>query len=89
MSRGERRFNNRIEKNEKVELHWTDATHQTFQMAGMLADLSPSGARLLLDRPVPLNTALRLTLASHEKSGTVRYCTKGIRGYTVGVLFDS
>jgi PilZ domain. len=89
MSRGDRRFNDRVDKNEKVELQWTDATAQTIRISGMLADLSPSGARLHLDRPVPLNTTLRLTLANQEKTGTVRFCTKRVRAYTVGVQFNT
>lgn len=78
-----------MEKNEKVELQWTDATQQTVRAAGMLADLSPSGARLHLDRPVPVNTALRLVLANQGKTGTVRFCTKRIRGYAIGIQFET
>ena len=89
MSRGDRRFNDRVEKNEKVELQWTDATQQTIRGPGLLADLSPSGARLHLDRPLPLNTPLRFTLANQEKTGTVRSCTKRIRGYSIGVQFET
>ena len=89
MSRGDRRFDDRAEKNEKVELQWTDATQQTVRMAGLLADLSPTGAQLHLDQPILLNTSVRLALANQEKTGTVRFCTKQVRGYTIGVQFET
>ncbi len=88
MAIGDRRYNDRAAKAEKTELHWNDATQQTVHAVGSLADLSPSGARVLVDRPVPVNTPIRISVANQERTGSVRWCVKRMRGYSIGVQFD-
>jgi hypothetical protein len=89
MGLGERRFDYRAPRGEKVEFQWNNAARETITMAGELVDLSQSGARLHSVRPVPVNTSIRFAVNNQERTGTVRYCLKRMRGYALGILFDS
>jgi hypothetical protein len=85
---GERRFGNRRPLSAKAQVEWNNPAQQTIQVLGDVADLSDSGARLHLDRPVPVNTSIHLAAGSQKRKCTVRYCVKRIRGYAIGVSFD-
>ena len=85
---GDRRFEVRKSNSEKAAVEWIDAALQTIRIVADVADLSLSGARLLLDRPVPVNTSIRLAVDDQQRSCKVRYCVKRIRGFAIGVSFD-
>ena len=85
---GDRRYDNRKPLSGKAEVEWSNTALQTIRITANVADLSGTGAQLLLDRPVPVNTSIRLAAGSQKRSCTVRYCVKRIRGYAIGVSFD-
>jgi hypothetical protein len=89
MGISDRRLDARASMPGKAELQWSDTTQQTIRMVGDLADLSQSGARVHLNRPVPVNTSVRMAMVNQERNGKVRYCVKQIRGYAIGVQFNS
>jgi hypothetical protein len=88
MGAGERRFDYRATRSEKVEFQWTDANRQTIKMVADLLDLSQSGARLHSVQQVPVNTSIRFAVDNQQRTGKVRYCLKRMRGYALGILFD-
>jgi len=55
---------------------------------GKLRDLSRSGARLSLDRPIRVETPVRVALGGVPVTGRVSSCSKQETGYTLGVVFD-
>jgi hypothetical protein len=79
----DRRFEPRFSAAQQVRLSWPDGA-----ASGTLLDLSRSGARVGLDQPVRINTAVRLTLDQTEASAQVRSCVKESTGYVLGVEFD-
>lgn len=65
-----------------------DGSEQT--AAAILEDVSPSGACVQLEAPIPVDAKLRLVVSNLDLRGNVRYCRhqKG-EGYFVGVEFES
>ena len=88
MGLGERRFDDRAPRSEKVEFQWTDRAQQIVKTVADLVDLSQSGARLHCIQQVPVNTSIRFTVDSQQRTGTVRHCLKRMRGYALGILLD-
>lgn len=71
-----------------VDVQWKDKAGRTRRSVANLEDISISGACLQLDRPIPLNTSLRITYPKGELSGRIRYCVFREIGYFLGVEFD-
>jgi hypothetical protein len=86
---GDRRFQSRKLNAGKIGLQWKDAADQTVEALADVADMSVSGAKLHTERPVRLQTMVRLAWSGTEISGEVRYCVRRPGGYVVGVEFDS
>jgi hypothetical protein len=59
------------------------------ELTANLEDISPSGACLQFEQPVPVGTCLSLTLGRHMFRGRVAHCTHHEIGYFVGVRFDA
>jgi hypothetical protein len=59
------------------------------ELTANLEEISPSGACVLFEQPVPAGTRLRLLLGRHTFHGQVRHCTRNEIGYFVGVQFDA
>lgn len=55
---------------------------------GLLEDISPSGACLQLETPVPKGAEIRWACPQQEFSGHVCYCVYREIGYFVGVEFQ-
>ncbi|HVN03207.1 MAG TPA: PilZ domain-containing protein [Bryobacteraceae bacterium] len=53
-----------------------------------LEDISPSGARVQFEQPVPAGTAIVLKLGRRKLHGEVKYCTHNEIGYFAGVQFE-
>src|SRR5437868_4803736 len=83
----ERRSEVRMLCADMVEVCWNDQARNEKRATGLLEDISPSGACLQLDLPVPLGTAIRWGSVDHHFTGTVRYCVYREIGYFVGVEF--
>ncbi len=71
-----------------VDVRWKDPTSRTRRVVANLEDISLSGACLQMDRPIPLNTPVRISYPNGELSGQVRYCVFREIGYFIGVEFD-
>ena len=86
---GDRRFEKRHAASEPVEIVWpAEGESNTHQAVGTLRDVSRSGARLYLEKPVPLNTSLRATIRGVALTATVRSCTRKAPFFVIGIEFD-
>ena len=70
-----------------VGVEWTDDLGQARKCTGLLEDISPQGACLQLDDPMPLGTALDIEYHKTSLRGSVSYCYFSEIGYWVGVRF--
>ena len=68
-------------------MRFQDSASNPVEIAGELSDLSATGARLSLTQPIRMNTTLTIAYREKVLTGTVRYCTRQSRGYTVGIEF--
>ncbi|HEY3838091.1 MAG TPA: hypothetical protein VGL72_16035 [Bryobacteraceae bacterium] len=86
----ERRWERRLLCADLVRIEWKDEMGQSCKLTALLEDISPSGACLQTDSPIPVNAALRVR---HGKStlleGTVSYCAYHEIGYFTGVTFTA
>jgi len=72
-----------------VTVCWKDKKGQTEPVIGILEDISPSGACLQLETPVPSGAEIEWSTRKHKFTGRVRYCVYREIGYFVGVKFDA
>lgn len=84
----DRRIGPRLLCADMVEIRWTEKNGRVRRRRANLEDISPSGAGLLVEHPVPVLTAVRLRHENGELTGTVRYCTVRENEYVVGIEFD-
>ena len=70
-----------------VEVCWKDPAGRKKTATGLLEDISPSGACLQMEAPLPLGAAVRWRFPAREFTGNVRYCVYREIGYFVGVEF--
>jgi hypothetical protein len=86
----ERRLERRILCADLVEVRWLDKTGLEQTAIANLEDISPSGASLLLETGVPLETPLRIRSSQGDYEGLVRHCQyEPGCGYLVGVRFGA
>ena len=62
---------------------------QPADLVANLEDISPSGACVLFEQPVPAGARLCLMLGRHKFRGQVTHCTHNEIGYFVGLRFDA
>ena len=84
----ERRTEARMLCADMVEIFWKDQGGRKRQAVALLEDISPSGACLQLEAPVPLGLAIRFRSPKQQFTGRVQYCVYREIGYFVGVTFD-
>ena len=58
------------------------------ELTANLEDISPSGACLHLEKPIPVDAFVRMHCARCDRRGKVRYCLYHGLGYYAGVQFD-
>jgi hypothetical protein len=85
----ERRSENRMMCADMVDVCWREPTGKSRRMTALLEDISPSGACLQLDIPVPIGARFRWSTADRQFTGRVQYCVYREIGYYVGVEFDA
>src|SRR5438270_5384618 len=83
----ERRNEVRMLCADMVDVCWKDRGGRKKTATGLLEDISPSGACLQMESPVPLGSALQWRASDHKFTGSVRYCVYREIGYFVGVEF--
>ncbi len=71
-----------------VDLQWKDKSGRTRRSIANLEDISVSGACLQVERPIPLETVLRMNYPKGELVGRVKYCVFREIGYFLGIEFD-
>ena len=71
-----------------LEVHWKDETGDRQAMA-LLEDISPSGACLHLEIPIPSGTQIHWGFPKQQCGGTIRYCVYREIGYFIGVEFEA
>lgn len=72
-----------------VQVRWRDQTGTDLHAMALLEDISPAGACLQLESPVPRDVEISWESPKRKFSGHVRYCVYREIGYFVGVEFDS
>jgi len=71
-----------------VDVQWTDKRGKVRRAVANLEDISASGACIQVERPVPLDTAMRIACPNGELGGRVCYCVYREVGYFLGIEFD-
>ena len=84
----ERRMDARLLCAELVEVIWIDKGGRQCRRVANLEDISPSGACVQLESPMPCGTPVSLGYGDGHLNGTVRYCLYQGLGYFLGVEFD-
>ncbi len=79
----DRRFEIRHPAADPVELSWDGG-----MATGSLCDFSRSGARLETDRPVKVESKLRIAVRGLDLSARVVSCVKKSNRYIIGVELD-
>src|SRR5689334_1157156 len=70
-----------------VEISWHDLTSRRRSRQALLEDISPSGACVQLDSPLPVGSEIRLRCHREELTGYVKYCVYREIGYFAGIEF--
>jgi hypothetical protein len=84
----DRRFEPRQELHEAVEVHWADDAGVEQVCAGVLHDVSRSGAGIHMARPVQMRTVVTLKVREIERTARVKSCVRTRTEFVVGVEFE-
>jgi hypothetical protein len=84
----EKRLEPRMLCADLVEVRWRDTSGELKSCYANLEDISPSGACLQMDLPVPNEAPVTIGLPEKELEGRARYCVFHEIGYFIGVQFD-
>lgn len=84
----ERRTEIRMMCADMVELSWRDGAGKRRRTMALLEDISPSGACLQLESPLPPGAGIEWTSGRHRFRGRVRYCVYREIGYFAGIEFN-
>lgn len=83
----DRRYEPRQTVYEPVEVGWAEAAGQVFP--GVVRDVSRSGARIELDRPIRLETLVQITLRDQTVTARVSSCARSRNGFLLGLELDA
>ena len=83
-----RRFEIRIQRDDPVEIDWTDPTGKTHHDAARLEDISPSGAAVRAPSPVHFGTTVSFAYQDQTLIGKVRHCVRREAYYLLGLEFE-
>jgi hypothetical protein len=89
MEDGSRRNDERSLCADLIKIVWSDASGEKHKELAALEDISPGGACLQIEHPIPVNTAVSIVYASGRYCGRIRYCMFQQTGYFLGVEFDA
>ncbi|MDQ2900082.1 MAG: hypothetical protein M3Y07_09810 [Acidobacteriota bacterium] len=85
----ERRLEGRLLCADVVSVEWKDKSGWNRANDALLEDISPSGACLQADSPIPARSHVRIRVRDAVVEGEVRYCTFREIGYFVGIEFPT
>ena len=72
-----------------LEIEWVDREGVSQRRVANLEDISAYGACVQLERPIPINTPVRICHDNGFKEGRVRYCLFRDGSYFVGVQLNA
>jgi PilZ domain len=84
---GDRRYERRVPKADHLVLLWCDAQGARQSMSARLFDLSPSGACLIVEKPVRVLSMVEFTHEGRHLTASVRYSKRSAEGFMIGVEF--
>jgi len=84
----QKRLENRDLCADLVKMTWTPSLEQTYMDWAILGDISPSGACLEIDEPIPVGTIVELEFGEDRCRAIVRYCQYDKVHYLLGVEFE-
>jgi len=84
----ERRTDPRLLCAELIEVIWTDQDGRQRRRIANLEDISPCGACVQVESPMPCGTPVAMRHADGQLNGVVRYCLYQGIGYFLGIEFD-
>ena len=85
----EKRSEPRLMCADLVIVFWREGENAGRQEAGVLENISVSGACVQCEIPVPKNSRVRLACGKSEFRGSVRFCYWRDHGYFIGIAFDA
>lgn len=71
-----------------IKIVWTDESGSKQKALAALEDISPGGACLQVERPIPVDTPISILYPDGRYHGRIRYCVFQHTGYFLGVKFD-
>ncbi|MDQ6663714.1 MAG: PilZ domain-containing protein [Acidobacteriota bacterium] len=85
----ERRLEGRLLCADVVSVEWKDKSGWNRRADALLEDISPSGACLQTDAPIPARARVRVRVRDAVVEAEVRYCAFREIGYFVGLEFPA
>jgi hypothetical protein len=82
------RINERNLCAELIKIVWTDGSGGKQKELAALEDISPGGACLQVEHPIPVNTPISILYPEGRYHGRIRYCVFQHTGYFLGIQFD-
>jgi hypothetical protein len=83
----DRRLDSRWTVAASVELQWQDVSGASQRTTGLVQDLSASGVRILVPRPIRVQTPVAVMVQGKELQAMVRYCIRTRIEFMVGIKF--
>ncbi len=71
-----------------IKIVWTDESGRKQKEMAALEDISPGGACVQVDHPIPVDTPISILYPDGRYHGRTKYCAFQHTGYFVGVDFD-
>lgn len=87
-----KRFENRDLCADLVKVTWTPNLEDPYMEHmdwAILGDISPSGACLEIEEPIPVDTVVCLEFGEERCQAVVRYCKYDMVNYLLGVEFEN
>jgi hypothetical protein len=84
----ERRAEKRLWCSDLVQVWWKDSARWRRKGLAVLEDISPSGACVQLELPLPNGSKVRIKHQEWKVEGEVRYCAYRDEGYFLGVKLN-
>ena len=85
----ERRNEPRVRRHDELSIEWADASYEAHQITGRCIDLSTTGMRLSLSKPVPAGQYIKFSVldGGFRGFGMVRNIRPQGDGYVAGIRF--
>jgi hypothetical protein len=86
--RPDKRKEPRMMCSQLVGVKWKDTGAHRQECLAVLEDISTSGACVQMERPLEIDTSVKVAYGGGHLSGKVRYCIFRSIGYFIGIEFD-